>query len=195
MNQFLYMYFCDKLYQFKTRSNNSIRCDKYLQLDRDWSRIPGQHPILPERTLISLFICKNTVEFLTPSTCKPRLKEYSGQYSALIKMHIVTGNEKLCEIYFKNLFFSKCFRFYWSFYRYHYIRYFIYSDCMVHHVCTICIYGSSHWKSSLKKMFLKVLLILQESTCFGVSFLIKLQVWGPAALLKRDFNTDVFLWN
>ena len=35
----------------------------------------------------------------------------------------------------------------------------------------------------------------QENTCVGVSFLIKLQVWGPATLLKRDYNTYVFLWN
>ena len=26
-------------------------------------------------------------------------------------------------------------------------------------------------------------------------FLIKLQAWGPVTLLKRDSNTDVFLWN
>ena len=39
------------------------------------------------------------------------LKEYCGQYSVLIKMHNSDRNEKLCEIYFKNLF-SKCFRFY-----------------------------------------------------------------------------------
>ena len=38
-------------------------------------------------------------------------------------------------------------------------------------------------------MFLKILLISQENICVGVSFLIKLQAW------KRDFNTDVFLWN
>ena len=32
--------------------------------------------------------------------------ECSGQYSVLIKIHIVTGNEKLCKIYFKKLFFQ-----------------------------------------------------------------------------------------
>ena len=66
------------------------------------------------------------------------LKEYSGQYSVLIKMHIVTGNEKLCEIYFKNLFFQNVFTFIDLFYRYHYIRCFIYSNCMLRHVCAIC---------------------------------------------------------
>ena len=39
------------------------------------------------------------------------IKECSGQYSLLIKMHIVTGNEKLSEIYFKNLFFQNVFAF------------------------------------------------------------------------------------
>ena len=35
--------------------------------------------------------------------------------------------------------FSKCFSDYWSFFfRYHYIPYFIYSDCMWGHVCLIC---------------------------------------------------------
>ena len=45
------------------------------------------------------------------------------------------------------------------------------------------------------EVFLKILLISQENTCVGVSFLIKLQIWGPATLLKRDYNTYVFLWN
>ena len=66
------------------------------------------------------------------------IKKYSGQYSVLIKMHIVTGNEKLYEIYFKNLYFQNVFAFIDPFYRYHYIRYFIYSYCMLRHVCTIC---------------------------------------------------------
>ena len=56
-------------------------------------------------------------------------------------------------------------------------------------------YRNSHRSCSLKKVFLKILLISQENTCVGVSFLIKLQVWGPATLLKRDYNTYVFLWN
>ena len=29
----------------------------------------------------------------------------------------------------------------------------------------------------------------------GASFLTKLQAWRPATLLKRDTNTDFFLWN
>ena len=61
--------------------------------------------------------------------------------------------------------------------------------------CVYNIYWSSHVRCSLKKVFLKILLISQENTCVGVSFLIKLQVWGPATLLKRDYNTYVFLWN
>ena len=37
------------------------------------------------------------------------LKEYSGQYSVLIQIHIVTGNEKLCKIYLKKNYFFKMF--------------------------------------------------------------------------------------
>ena len=39
-----------------------------------------------------------------------------------------------------------------------------------------------------KKVFLKISQILQENTCVGASF-------RPAALLKGDSNTSVFLWN
>ena len=31
---------------------------------------------------------------------KSLLKEYCGQYSVLIEIHIVAGNQKLCKIYF-----------------------------------------------------------------------------------------------
>ena len=50
----------------------------------------------------------------------------------------MTGNEKLCKIYFKKLFFQNVLAFIDLFYRYHYIGYFIYSDCMWRHVYTIC---------------------------------------------------------
>ena len=45
------------------------------------------------------------------------LKEYSGQYSVLIKMHIATENEKFINVKFilKTIFW-KMFRFYWSFF-------------------------------------------------------------------------------
>ena len=57
-------------------------------------------------------------------------KKCSGQYSVLIQIPIVTGNEKLCRIYFKKLFFQNVLAFINLFYWYHYIRYFIYSVCM-----------------------------------------------------------------
>ena len=66
------------------------------------------------------------------------LKEYSGQYSILIWIHILTGNEILCKIYFKRLFSRNVQVFIDLFYRYHYPLYFIYSDCMWRHVCAIC---------------------------------------------------------
>ena len=47
---------------------------------------------------------------------------------------------------------------------------------------------SSHWSCSVKKMFLEILQISQGNTCDEADF------W-PTTLLKRDSNTDVFLWN
>ena len=64
----------------------------------------------------------------------------------------MTGNEKLCKIYFKNLFFQNVFAFI--------------------------------------NLFISVI-SAQENTCVGVSFLIKLQAFGPATLSKRDFNACV----
>ena len=49
---------------------------------------------------------------------------------------------------------------------------------------------STHWRHSIKKLFLKNLQYSQENTCGGVSFLVKLQ----KTLLKRDSNTGAFLW-
>ena len=43
---------------------------------------------------------------------------------------------------------------------------------------------SSHWRCSIKKVFLKKIQNSQENTCVGVSFLIKLQAM-PAAFLKK----------
>ena len=42
----------------------------------------------------------------------------------------MTGNETLSKIYFEKLFFQNGLAFFDLFYSYHYIRYFIYSDCM-----------------------------------------------------------------
>ena len=52
------------------------------------------------------------------------------------------------------------------------------------------------WKSiinrcSIKKLFSKISQYLQENTCVGVSFLIKMQAFRFAILLKTDSNTDV----
>ena len=67
-----------------------------------------------------------------------QLQGYSGQYSVSIKIHIMTGNGKLCKIYFKRLFLQNFLAFIDLFYWYHYICYFIFSDCMWRHVCLIC---------------------------------------------------------
>ena len=50
----------------------------------------------------------------------------------------MTGNGKLCKIYFKRLFFQNVLAFIDLFYWYHYICYFILSDCMWRHLCLIC---------------------------------------------------------
>ena len=44
-------------------------------------------------------------------------------------------------------------------------------------------------------MFLKIWQILQENNYVGAFFLIKLQAFRPATLLKRDSNTGVIMWN
>ena len=43
-------------------------------------------------------------------------------------------------------------------------------------------------------VFLKISQNSKENTCVGVSFLITLQVSGLQLYLKRDSDTDVFLW-
>ena len=80
------------------------------------------------------------------------LKEYWGQYSVLMWIHIVTGYEKLCKINFKKLFFQNVLAFIDLFYRYHYPRYFIYSDCMWCHVRTTCT-SMIFAQSTEKKLF------------------------------------------
>ena len=47
-------------------------------------------------------------------------------------------------------------------------------------------------KCSTRKLFLKILQYSQENTCVRISFLIKMQVFRPPALLKRNSNTGVF---
>ena len=47
-------------------------------------------------------------------------------------------------------------------------------------------------KCCTKKLFLKISQYLQEDTCVGISFLIKMQVFRTPTLLKRDSNTGVF---
>ena len=48
----------------------------------------------------------------------------------ILQIHIVAENEKLCKIYFKKIIFQNILAFIDLFYRYLYIRYFTYSDCM-----------------------------------------------------------------
>ena len=66
----------------------------------------------------------------------------------------MTGNEKLWEIYFKKLFFQNGLVFIDLFDRYHYIRYFIYSDCPWRNVCTIiCVFNKFYIVYSKKIFF------------------------------------------
>ena len=48
-------------------------------------------------------------------------------------------------------------------------------------------------KCSVKTLFLVVSQYSQENNCVGVFFLIKMKVFKPATLSKRDSNTGVFL--
>ena len=45
---------------------------------------------------------------------------------------------------------------------------------------------SSHWSSSVKKVFLENVQIPQENTCVEASFLMELQTCRTATLLQRD---------
>ena len=47
-------------------------------------------------------------------------------------------------------------------------------------------------KCCTRKLFLKISQYLQEDTCVGISFSIKMQAFRASALLKRDSNTGVF---
>ena len=50
-------------------------------------------------------------------------------------------------------------------------------------------------KLSLKLLlFLEILQVSKANNCWSL-FLIELQTFRPPAILKRDSNTDVFLWN
>ena len=55
-------------------------------------------------------------------------------------------------------------------------------------------------RSSLSQIYFKIGVLknfanfIRKQQCWSL-FLIKLQAWRPATLLKRDSNTGVFLWN
>ena len=51
----------------------------------------------------------------------------------------------------------------------------------------------SHPRCYIQKDVLKIFAIFSGKNCSGVSFLIKLQTFKPATLLKRDSNTGAFL--
>ena len=60
---------------------------------------------------------------------------------------------------------------------------------------TDILFRSSHQRCSVKKVVLKDFAnFTGEHPCWSL-FLITLQVFRPASLLKRDSNTDVYLWN
>ena len=54
------------------------------------------------------------------------------------------------------------------------------------------LFRGSHWRCSRKNLFLNILQYSQENNCC-IPFLIKMLTFRPAALLKRDSNTGVFL--
>ena len=60
-------------------------------------------------------------------------------------------------------------------------------------ICSLGKVRSSHWRCSLKRVFLKVLQSSQENTCVGVSFLINIAGLRSESLLKRDSDMGVFL--
>ena len=71
----------------------------------------------------------NTDEFDIDENDKNEFKEILRPVFCIV----VTGNGKLCKIYFKKLFFQNVLASIDLFHRYHYIGYFIYSDCIWRH--------------------------------------------------------------
>ena len=66
-------------------------------------------------------------------------------------------------------------------------------------VFVIVFWGETN-RSSLSQMFFKIGVLKNFASFIGKYqctsiFLIKLQAWTPAALLKRESNTGVFLWH
>ena len=55
-------------------------------------------------------------------------------------------------------------------------------------------FRSSHQKCSIKKAVLENFVIFTGKDLCWKFFLIKSQDWRPTTLLKRDFNTGIFLW-
>ena len=56
------------------------------------------------------------------------------------------------------------------------------------------IFRSSYGRCSIRKLLSNILWYSHENTCTGVYFLITLQVIRHVTLLKRDSNTNIFLW-
>ena len=77
----------------------------------------------------------------------------------------MTENTNLCQIYFKKLFSKKVLAFIDLLYRNHYIRYFIYSDCMWRHVCTILNFYIVYSKENffLEFFFLETLVFIRKN--------------------------------
>ena len=68
----------------------------------------------------------------------------------------MTGNEKFLKFFLKKLFFQDVLVFIDLFYRYYYLLYFIYSDCILRHVCTTW-FSIIFTSSTEKKLFFSIM--------------------------------------
>ena len=110
----------------------------------------------------------------------------------------MTGNEKLCKIYFKKLFFQGVLVFIDLFYRYHYPRHFTYSDCMWRHGCTTCnlILLHSLQKNIFsvhKEFFLWIMAFIRKNKG-DVSHLIQIWIQKTLTCILRRYDTIKTCW-
>ena len=95
----------------------------------------------------------------------------------------MTGNEKLYKMYLKKLFLKNVLSFIDLFYGYHYICYFIYSDYMWRHACTI--------SSSIIFTWFRTTCLLEKIRAV-FHLWIKFEYEKPWSKLNVNFNKKMF---
>ena len=185
-------YYCKK--QYKNIENSRI-IEHNLILSLPFSlytatcascRLPQRHSFFISWTQCSANFKRHKWSFV------PYIVSFSGLkmvFSKLSQLHI-TACVKNCLQYlqFTLIHVFNYTNIYTNFLLY---KYFCTNPAWIRNSSTI--FRSSHPRCSIKMLFWKILCYSQESTCAGVSFLLKLQAFRLLAVLKRDFRTDILL--